>query len=114
MTYSARTSALAGRSPSVPEPPAPEPTPAPETTPAAGTVPKRGRRSEASAQQAKPEPKIRKNVYLRQGDLARIEAARRFTLGHTGIDSFTEFAERAMMEKVERLEQEYNNGRPWT
>lgn len=101
-----RRSSLAGTSPvAPPEPPAPtaEATPAaPVAEPAsAGT---RARRASGGN---------KVSFYQSTEDAARMRAAILNTQAQTGVRGLSDFIARACLAEVERLDREYNAGKPW-
>lgn len=112
-----RKSSLSGANPVAP---APEPPPAAASTvevspaktagPAVSTI---GTRQGASSQpkQRKYPPKV--SFYQDPEDTARLRAAYRHTLANTADRSLSDFIQRVVMAEVERLEGQYNSGKPF-
>lgn len=93
-----RTSGLAGASPVNP---AAEPAAAPAAEPAKTDKPK-----------SKYPPKV--SFYQDPEDTARVRGTLRGMMIHPGAaTNMSQFIHRAVMEKVERLEAEYNDGKPF-
>jgi hypothetical protein len=106
-----RKSALAGSSPALPSIEQPlgrqaatpaEPAPIFVARPAAGRSPS-------------PSAPTRKVSFYQDGDeAARMRAALLNTQHLEGSRTLSDFISRAVMAEVERLEQRYNRGKPWT
>lgn len=70
---------------------------------------------EPSRPDSKPARKRRTQttIYHNDDDLKRAEAAMTFTMGHTGLRSWTAFVEHAINKYTLELEQQYNNSTPF-
>lgn len=60
---------------------------------------------------SKPKPKI--TIYQDAEDTARLRAAYRHTFAESNDRSFSDFVVRILMAEVERIEAEYNGGKPF-
>lgn len=114
-----RPSALAGSS-TFDHPVAAE---TPQDTPAAPLSPE-GRAADphgATAAQGAPESKRpaakqtpkKLTIYQESADTDRMRGAMVATIPYEGFKTLSRFAQEAIMEKVERLEQQYNHGEPF-
>lgn len=120
-----RKSSLAQHNPVDPSPQVDvEPIPqAAEPRPVTKTKPKQQRASAAAAQpaavarsadtvaKAKPRPKV--SFYQDPAATERARGAMFHTAVHEGAMSWSEFLDRAVMREVKRLEQKYNDGKPF-
>lgn len=119
-----RKSSLAGSSPIAPPVAAPEPptavTPgevvspaAPASEQAAAAPPtKPSKRSAAAApKQNKYPPKV--TFYQEKTDTDRVRGAILHTIPQEGVRTLSSFVNDAVMKEVERLEREYNGGKPF-
>lgn len=76
-------------------------------------------RQDESAQPArakKPPKKPQKSkltFYIKDEEMERAKAAYKHTMGHTEIPSWTQFLEAAVREFTHRLEEQYNDSRPF-
>lgn len=114
-----RPSALAGASAfdhpvtteAAQEAPAAVPTPAaPAAAPKAATAP------QSAAESTKPAPKEKPKkltIYQEPEDTDRMRGAMVGTIPHEGFKTLSKFVQEAIMEKVERLERQYNGGEPF-
>lgn len=101
-----RKSALSGDSPVAPAPQRPTPPAAP---PAAAPA---GGQAQAEGAEKKKWPS-KTSFYQSPEDGARMRAAFVNTMVPEGLGSLSEFIARAVAREVERLEAEYNEGKPW-
>lgn len=112
-----RKSSLSGANPvdPAPEPPAVATTTTRAVEPAQpATTTRDGSRQGASSQpkqQRKYPPKV--SFYQDPEDTARLRAAYRHTLANTADRSLSDFIQRVVMAEVERLEGQYNGGKPF-
>lgn len=114
-----RPSALAGASafdhPVTAE--APQEAPAAAQAPAApAAAPKAATAPQSAAESAKPAAKEKPKkltIYQEGEDTDRMRGAMVATIPYEGFKTLSKFAQEAIMEKVERLEQQYNNGKPF-
>lgn len=107
-----RASGLTGSSPVTPAT-APAAAPAPTTEPA---KPKTAPAKSAAATSDKPKPKYPPKVSFYQDpeDTARVRGALRGVMNQPGAaTNMSQFIQRAVMREVERIEAEYNEGKPF-
>jgi hypothetical protein len=109
-----KRSTLSGRNPIAPaaetpqEPPAVAPAPATPATPAeSATEPQ----AAAPRKRSKYPPKV--SFYQEQDDTDRIRGAIMHTIPYEGVRSLSQFLSGAAMKEVERLERQYNDGKPF-
>lgn len=78
-------------------------------------VPSEATKTLKKTSQAAPKAPKKKKVsfYLSPDEEARAEAARNFTMGHTGLKTVTSYYERAIAEFTRKLEAEYNDSKPF-
>lgn len=81
---------------------------APESKPVASPVP-----SEAVVETPKPKTKPKVSFYQDAASTARARGAMFHTAVHEGARTWSEFLDHAVMREVERLEREYNDGKPF-
>lgn len=114
-----RTSGLSGQSPVTPAAPAAQPAPAATTAAAKQTETNAATRKGAPARAAvtdapksKYPPKV--SFYQDPEDTARVRGALRGVMNQPGAaTNMSQFIQRAVMREVERIEAEYNNGKPF-
>lgn len=104
-----RKSALSGDSPVAPAPQRPAAPPA--AAPAAAPTPAGDQANGESAEKKKWPSKT--SFYQSPEDGARMRAAFVNTMVPEGLGSLSEFIARAVAREVERLEAQYNEGKPW-
>lgn len=109
-----KRSTLSGRNPIAPatetpqEPPAAAPAPSAPPEPAESvTEPK----ATAPKKRSKYPPKV--SFYQEQEDTDRIRGAIMHTIPYEGVRSLSQFLSGAAMKEVERLERQYNDGKPF-
>lgn len=109
-----KRSTLSGRNPIAPaaeapqEPAAAAPAPAAPATPAESVT---GPQAAAPKKRSKYPPKV--SFYQEQEDTDRIRGAIMHTIPYEGVRSLSQFLSGAAMKEVERLERQYNNGKPF-
>lgn len=109
-----KRSTLSGRNPIAPaaetpqEPPAVAPAPATPATPAESTTEPQ---AAAPRKRSKYPPKV--SFYQEQDDTDRIRGAIMHTIPYEGVRSLSQFLSGAAMKEVERLERQYNDGKPF-
>lgn len=109
-----KRSTLSGRNPIAPAPEAPQEPAAAAPAPAA---PARPAESVTEPQAAAPKkrskypPKV--SFYQEQEDTDRIRGAIMHTIPYEGVRSLSQFLSGAAMKEVERLERQYNDGKPF-
>ncbi len=109
-----KRSTLSGRNPIAPaaetpqEPPAAAPAPAAPATPAEGVTEPQ---AAAPKKRSKYPPKV--SFYQEQEDTDRIRGAIMHTIPYEGVRSLSQFLSGAAMKEVERLERQYNGGKPF-
>lgn len=109
-----RRSTLSGRNPIAPaaeaaqEPPAAAPAP---TAPAAPAESVTEPQAAAPKKRSKYPPKV--SFYQEQEDTDRIRGAIMHTIPYEGVRTLSQFLSGAAMKEVERLERQYNNGKPF-
>ncbi|KSU51570.1 ParB family protein [Microbacterium enclense] len=88
--------------------------PAPVVPPQSSQAPTAPQRAAEKPEQraAKAKPK-KLTIYQDEDDSARMRGAMVATIPHEGFTTLSKFAQEAIMEKVERLEQKYNGGQPF-
>ncbi len=87
---------------------APQETAMAPAAPAASAAPR-----EATKAAPKAPKKKKVSFYLAPEEEARAEAARLFTMGHTGLTTVTSYYEQAIAEFTRKLEAEYNDSKPF-
>lgn len=109
-----KRSTLSGRNPIAPaaetpqEPPAAAPAPAAPATPAESVTEPQ---AAAPKKRSKYPPKV--SFYQEQEDTDRIRGAIMYTIPYEGVRSLSQFLSGAAMKEVERLERQYNDGKPF-
>ncbi|WP_434971286.1 ParB family protein [Microbacterium sp. bgisy207] len=109
-----KRSTLSGRNPIAPaaetprEPPAAAPAPAAPATPAESVTEPQ---AAAPKKRSKYPPKV--SFYQEQEDTDRIRGAIMHTIPYEGVRSLSQFLSGAAMKEVERLERQYNDGKPF-
>ncbi|MFG6278608.1 hypothetical protein [Microbacterium sp. S16(2024)] len=109
-----KRSTLSGRNPIAPavetpqEPPAAAPAPAAPATPAGSVTEPQ---APAPKKRSKYPPKV--SFYQEQEDTDRIRGAIMHTIPYEGVRSLSQFLSGAAMKEVERLERQYNDGKPF-
>ncbi|PYC99865.1 hypothetical protein B4U78_013960 [Microbacterium esteraromaticum] len=109
-----KRSTLSGRNPIAPaaetpqEPPAAAPAPAAPATPTESVTEPQ---AAAAKKRSKYPPKV--SFYQEQEDTDRIRGAIMHTIPYEGVRSLSQFLSGAAMKEVERLERQYNDGKPF-
>lgn len=109
-----KRSTLSGRNPIAPaaetpqEPAAAAPAPAAPATPAESVTEPQ---AAAPKKRSKYPPKV--SFYQEQEDTDRIRGAIMHTIPYEGVRSLSQFLSGAAMKEVERLERQYNDGKPF-
>lgn len=109
-----KRSTLSGRNPIAPapearqEPVAAAPAPAAPATPAESVTEPQ---AAAPKKRSKYPPKV--SFYQEQEDTDRIRGAIMHTIPYEGVRSLSQFLSGAAMKEVERLERQYNDGKPF-
>jgi hypothetical protein len=109
-----KRSTLSGRNPIAPaaeapqEPPAAAPAPAAPATPAESVTEPQ---AAAPKKRSKYPPKV--SFYQEQEDTDRIRGAIMHTIPYEGVRTLSQFLSGAAMKEVERLERQYNDGKPF-
>lgn len=109
-----KRSTLSGRNPIAPaaetpqEPPASAPASAAPATPAESVTEPQ---AAAPKKRSKYPPKV--SFYQEQEDTDRIRGAIMHTIPYEGVRSLSQFLSGAAMKEVERLERQYNDGKPF-
>lgn len=102
-----RKSSLSGDSPVTPVRPVDQPRPRPATIDLAAP------RAGEEVVEQKPKYPHKVSFYQDREDTTRLRAAYRHNLARTGDRSLSHFIGRVVMTEVERLETEYNGGKPF-
>ena len=109
-----KRSTLSGRNPIAPAPEAPQepvaaaPAPAAPATPAESVTEPQ---AAAPKKRSKYPPKV--SFYQEQEDTDRIRGVIMHTIPYEGVRSLSQFLSGAAMKEVERLERQYNDGKPF-
>lgn len=108
-----KRSTLSGRNPIAPAPEAPqEPAAAaPAAAPARPAESVTEPQAAAPKKRSKYPPKV--SFYQEQEDTDRIRGAIMHTIPYEGVRSLSQFLSGAAMKEVERLERQYNDGKPF-
>lgn len=109
-----KRSTLSGRNPIAPAPEAPQEHAAAAPAPAAPARPSESvtePQAAAPKKRSKYPPKV--SFYQEQEDTDRIRGAIMHTIPYEGVRSLSQFLSGAAMKEVERLERQYNDGKPF-
>ena len=109
-----KRSTLSGRNPIAPAAETPQEPPAAAPAPAAPVAPVESvtePQVAAPKKRSKYPPKV--SFYQEQEDTDRIRGAIMHTIPYEGVRSLSQFLSGAAMKEVERLERQYNDGKPF-
>lgn len=109
-----KRSTLSGRNPIAPPPEAPQEPSVAAPAPAAPAAPVESvtePQVAAPKKRSKYPPKV--SFYQEQEDTDRIRGAIMHTIPYEGVRSLSQFLSGAAMKEVERLERQYNDGKPF-